>query len=189
LRDFETFEDEKGLISTLLKHGTLRQLSEIVGFFWLLRTDLTDEMKKKVKPLWRELYNVLAPRKDDPTYRVVLADLSKWLSLTEDIDDEILKWLLLSAKCFRADYETTFFVEYLSQHATKSPKEVGKIYLQIIESGIYPQYEVNNIQQTVDTIYNTDRETADRICNLYSAKGIDLLRTIYDKHRKQNPQI
>jgi hypothetical protein len=188
LRDFETIEDEKGLISKLLNDGTLPQLSEIVGFFWLLRSGLTDEMKSKVKPLWRELYQVLAPKKDDPAYRAVIADLSKWLSLVQDIDDEILEWLLLSAKCFRADYETTFFVEYLSQHAAKSPKQVGKIYLQMIQSGIYPQYEVDHIQQTISTIYGSDRDAADRICNLYSARGIDFLRAIYDEHRKKNTQ-
>jgi hypothetical protein len=184
LRDFESLDDKKGLMSKLLNEGTLPQLSEIVGFFWFLRNDLTDEIRSKVKPLWRELYHVLASKKDDPTYREVMAGMAKWLSLIQDIDDETLEWLLLSAKCFRADYETTFFVEYLSQHATKSPKQVGRIYLQMLGSGIYPQYQVDHIQETVRTIYGSDKETADRICNLYSARGIDFLRSIYDEHRK-----
>jgi hypothetical protein len=188
LRGFENLEDETGLVARLLRKANLLQLSEIVGFFWLLRDELTDDMRIKVKPLWRELYHILAAKKDDPAYREVMANTSKWLSLIQDIDGETLEWLMLSAKCFRADYETAFFVEYLAQHSTKWPKEVGKLYLQMLDSGIYPQYQVDHIQETVRTIYAFDKETADRICNAYGAKGIEFLRQIYDQHRKEHQQ-
>jgi hypothetical protein len=183
-RGFESLEDKSSLISKLISDGTLPQLSEIVGYFWMLRSNLTDQMRGQIKPIWKRLYQVLAPRKDDPGCREVIANMARWLSLIERIDDETIEWLLLSAQCFRGDYETAFFVEYLSQHVSKTPKEVGRILLQMLQSGTYPQYKVEHIQETVRTLYLYDRDNADRICNLYGARGIDFLRTIYDEHRR-----
>ncbi|MGA2628550.1 MAG: hypothetical protein ABSF63_15985 [Candidatus Bathyarchaeia archaeon] len=80
--------------------------------------------------------------------------------MIQQIDSESLERLLLAASYFRADCETTFFVEYLSQHASKEPKEVGQLYLQVLRSGIYPQYEAGQIQQTVQAIYEHDKDTA-----------------------------
>lgn len=51
--------------------------------------------------------------------------------------------------------------------------------------GFILQYQVDQVQEKVRMTYDSERETANRICGLYSARGSDFLRPIYNEHRKE----
>jgi hypothetical protein len=178
----------------LIEYKDATQLSEIVNFFWRLRDKLTDKIKVKIKPLWKELFNKIvvpelvtlklgSPQVETSEYQKVISELSKWLSLIDEIDDAILDWLKLSARYIEG-FNTSFFIEYLLQHAHTEPEKVGEIYLEMLNAGVYPDYKKENIKDIVQTLYEKgQKEFADRICNMYGATGYDFLRELYKKYK------
>ena len=103
---------------------------------------------------------------------------------------EVLEWLKLSAKYVRQRFNSAFFVETLREHAPQTPKEVGEIYLEMLNNKIYPDYPPTDIQEIVRILYNQGhKEEADEICNLYAAAGadakviFDFLRPLYEEYQ------
>jgi hypothetical protein len=187
LEGWERLNDDKSLISQLLKRENVAQLLAITGFFWMKKDKPDVRMKAKVKPLWKELFDIVSRNKKDPEYQKIASDLSKWLSLVDHIDGQILKWLKVSARYAEAHFATPFLIEYLLKHAPRTPKKVGEIYLEMLETNVYPDYEKEHIQQIVRILYaKGQKDIANRICNMYGTKGFDFLQMIYEEHRKFN---
>ena len=152
----------------------------------MLRNKLTDKIKAKVKPLWKVLIQQLSKNQEDVECQKTIAELSKWLCLVDEIDEETVEWLKLSAK-YLVEYNTTFFIEYLLQHVENTPDKVGKIYLEMLESDIYPDYKKEQIEEIVRGLYGQQQKTvADKICILYGARGYDFLKEIYEDNRSNN---
>jgi len=184
LEDWEKLEDKESLISQLIENKDINQLSAIVSFFWQLRDRLTDKIKIKVRSLWKALFEVIIQNEDNLKYQELISDLSRWISLIDEIDDEVFKWLKLSAKYVGKNFNTSFFIEYLLKHLPKTPEKVGQIYLEMLNANIYPDYRKENIQEIVRLLYDkNEKEIADRICNLYGARNFDFLKEIYESHR------
>ena len=182
--DFEKIDDNTSLIIKLIENNNDKQLSALVSFFWMLRNKLTDKVKRKVKPIWGVLIQQLFQNMGDVEYQKIIAKLSEWLCLIDEIDEETVEWLKLSAK-YQVYHDTSFFIEYLLEHVEKTPTEVGKIYLEMLNTGIYPMYKTEDILEIVSIIYGQNKkEIADRICNLYLARGYDFLKAIFEKNRE-----
>ena len=188
IEGWEKLDDDKSLITRLIKNGNVNHLSAIVSFFWMQRDKLTDKIKVKVKPLWKTLFYILSENEENTEYQKVIANLSEWLSLIDEMDEQTLEWLKLSAK-YQTDYGASFFIEYLLQHVSKTPAKVGKIYLEMLKAGVYhPTHKEEDIQTIVRILYEyNQKETANRICNLYLAKGFDFLKIIYVDHKNDKP--
>ena len=100
----------------------------------------------------------------------------------DKIDVEVLDWLKLAAKSLKR-HDTTFFVEALRLHASKTPAEVGKLYLGMLADDVYPYHDQTDIKETVRVLYRAGhKQIANRICNLYGEAGFDFLRALYDEH-------
>jgi hypothetical protein len=183
LEEWEKLEDEKSLMRQLINCGNISKLSEIIGFFWTLRDNMTDKIRPKIKPLWKCLFDTLSKKENDLEYQKALSELTRWLSLVDSIDDQILDWLKLSAKYIETNFNSSFLVEYLLAHTDKTPDKVGQIFDAMFSVGIYPQYKKENIEAIVRKLYTLQQnEIADTICNTYMAKGFDFLRPIYEEH-------
>ena len=153
----------------------------------MLRDKLTDKIKAKVKPIWKVLFELSLQNEENPKYQKIISNLSKWLSLIGEIDKQSLEWLKLSAKHSQADFNTSFFIEYLLRHAVKTPAEVGEIYIEMLHEDLYPEYKKEDIQGIVRILYDQGQtKNADIIYNLYSAKGFDFLKAIREDHRNNN---
>jgi len=185
LQGWETLDDENSLLVKLIDKRNTDQLSEIVSFFWMLRDRSIN--KSKIKPLWHVLFKIVSENIDKSEYQNIISDLSKWLSLIDEIDEEIFEWLKLSARYVEINHNTSIFVEYLAKHVEKGPEKVGKLYLEMLDSGIYPDYQDDEIKYIVETLYKKgQKEIADRICNKYGDEGyyFDFLRELYEQYKK-----
>ena len=181
---FETLTDETSLIYRLINSGPQKLLSALIHFFWRKRDDLPEEMKIRVMPTWRALFESLSQKDDIEKYEEVLSRLSGWVALVDKIDAEVLKWLKMSTQHIRGLTDSAFFVEELLPHAAKTPAEVGDIYLGMLMHNVYPYHDQEHIQGIVRVLYNTEhKEVADRICNLYGEAGFDFLRSLYDENQ------
>lgn len=180
----ETLNDKNSLIYQLINSNNPTFLSEVVDFFWREQYDTPDKVKSKVKPAWRALIEVVSSNSSKAEYQEILGSLSGWLELIDKIDEETLEWLKLSAKYVERGFDSASFVEALREHVPQTPREVGMIYLEMLNNGVYPDYPPTDIQETIHILYNQGyKEDADEICNLYAAAGFDFLRSLYEEHQ------
>lgn len=187
IEEWEKLGDETSLIYRLIQHGSVDQLSEVVHFFWTLRDKLTARIKKKVKPVWRALFERLLQTIQNPEYQKIISRLSRWLSLIDEIDDQTLEYLKVSARYAQTNMDAYFFIECLLKHASTEPEKVSEIYLEMLGAGVYPDFKQEDIEELVQILYDQgQKENADKICNMYGKKGFEFLRTIYQKHRTAN---
>ena len=188
LEGWEKLDDDKSLMFQLIKRKNVAQLLAMVSFFWMQRDKLDDRMKAKVKvkvkPLWGKLFEIVSRNERNPEYQKIASDLSRWLSLVDGIDLPTLEWLKLSARYAQTHFATPSLIEYLLKHASTKPAEVGEIYLEMLKSDCYPDYKKEDIQDLIRVLYDQgEKEPANRICNMYGARGLDFLRAIYEEHR------
>ena len=185
IEDSETVDDKTSLIYQLINTDNPKPLSTLVHFFWRQRSNLSPKVKAKVIPTWRTLFETLSQKDDVEKYGEVLSRLSGWVALVDKIDGEILKWLKLSTQHIKGVTDSAFFVEGLLSHTSKTPAEVGEIYLEMLYHDIYPYHDQQHIQEIVRILYSTKhKEIADRICNLYGEAGFDFLRSLYDENQR-----
>ena len=184
IEDDETFKDKTSLIYQLINSDNPKLLSEMVRFFWRQRYNTPDKVKSKVRPAWRTLIKVLSQKNAEAEYQGILGSLSGWLGLIDRIDTEALEWLKLSAKYVERGFESASFVEVLREHVPQTPKEVGVLYLEMLNNEVYPDYAPTNIQETIRILYNQGyKEDANQICNLYAEEGFDFLRSLYEEYQ------
>ena len=190
IEDRETLNDKTSLIYQLINSDNPKLLSEVVHFFWKQQDDTSDKVKSKVRPACRALIEVLAPNSAKAEYQEILSSLGRWLELIDKIDAETLEWLKLSAKYVERGFDSASFAEALRKHASQTPKEVGVIYLEMLNNKIYPEYDPTDIQEIfVFCTIKGIREDADEICDLYAAAGpdakgaSDFLRPLYKEHQ------
>ena len=183
IEDNETLNNGS-LIYQLINNSNPDLLSEMVDFFWRQQYNTPDKVKSKVKLAWRALIEILPPKSAEAEYREILGSLSGWIGLIDRIDAETLKWLKLSAKYVERGFDSASFVEALREHVPQTPREVGMIYLEMLNNKVYPDYAPTDIQETVRILYNQGyKEEADKICNLYAAAGFDFLRSLYGEYQ------
>ena len=184
IEDNEALNDETSLIYQLINSDNSKLLSEVVHFFWRQRYNTPDKVKSKVMPAWRALIEVVSPNSSEAEYQEILGSLSGWLGLVDKIDEETLEWLKLSAKHVERRFNSASFVKTLREHVPQTPKEVGEIYLEMLNNEVYPDYAPTDIQETIRILYNHGyKEDADEICNLYAAAGFDFLRSLYEEYQ------
>ncbi len=185
LQECEKLDDDDSLISKLFKNDKSEQLSEIVSFFLMLPDRPIN--KVKIKPLWKILLELVSQNIDKSEYQIIISDISKWVSLIDEIDDEMFEWLKLSTKYVGINHNTSLFVEYLAKHVDREPEKVGKLYVEMLNAEIYPDYQDEEIKAIVETLYKrAQKDIADRICNRYFEKGYDFkfLRELYEENKK-----
>lgn len=181
LEGWETLEDKTSLMSQLVDGEDTGRLETIVHFFWGLRDDLTENIRFKVKPLWRRLVNTLSARQGARESDKVLSELSNWLSLVDSIDRDILGWVKLSTKYLGTETVPPSLVEYMLRHVSESPDEVGDILLTMLNAGTYPVHRREDIESIVRGLHALNRGAAAlAICNSYMSRGFDFIKGAYE---------
>jgi hypothetical protein len=66
-------------------------------------------VKTKIKPLWKALFELLYQKEENPESQKIISSLSRWLSLVDEIDQQTLEWLKVSARCIEADFNASLF--------------------------------------------------------------------------------
>lgn len=178
---YENLTDNDGLILKLIQKDDPIQLSEIVRFFLMQKKGNYKIAKPKIKPLWKILFDLVSKNPDN--FHEFIDQLSRWLVFFDEIDQELFEWLMFSAKYIKR--LNFFIVKNLLNCIEKSPKEVATIFIDILNNGTYPEYKKEDIIKIVEILYEKgEKESADKICNLYGGNNIHFLRPLYDQHNK-----
>lgn len=183
LHEVEPLSDGS-LLSDLIMNENTNYLLDLVRFAWRLRDKINEKTKTRIKPLWGKIVAFVASSDDESKYREILANLSYWLSLVDEIDENICRWMKTSGKYIDQRTEL-FFVEYLLEHVSKTPQFVAEIFYEIVSTQRYfPRYRKEDIVGIVKKLFEFGQvEKAKRICNLYLESGYLFLREIYDEYK------
>ncbi len=181
----EGINDSRSLISELIKYGKHEQISTVI---WIIlyfnkKSPLNAEMKERVKVLWGHLINRYTTGERDADKQKTLAGLFDWMSLFDEIDDEMYEWLKISAAHVRYGQSGLHFFDYLLKHAVRTPEKVAELIRINSDAGNHFYYKRDKLRQIVDVLYLFgQKETADRICNSYLAAGHDFLWEVYARN-------
>ena len=181
----EDINDSRRLISEVIEYGNPKQISSMIEtiLYFNRQGSLRAEMKEKVKALWGRLISHYATGEIDADKQKILAGLFNWISVFDEIDDEMYEWLGVSAAHVRYGRNGSHFFEYLLKHAVNTPERVAELILIHADAGNHFPYEKKELQQIVDDLYRSgQQERADRICNSYLAAGHDYLMEIYARN-------
>ena len=183
IEEWETLDDETSLIFQLINSDKPDLLYALVHFFWNHREHLSEKEQTQIRLAWRAMFEVFSAKSDLIGYEKVLSHLSGWLDIVDNIDTEVLEWVKLSAKYLNEISDSSFFLTALRKHVSEAPAEVANIYLEILDSGIYPDYDQADIKEILRVIWDTEhKEEARQICNLYAKAGHLFLETFYNEH-------
>lgn len=191
IEDRETLDDKGSLIYQLIHSGNPNLLSGIVYYFSRRAENLSDNVKEKVKPAWRALFEVLSKQSEEKEYQAVLSPLSMWLGLIDKIDEEVLVWIKASIKYIDKvpgdGFSLSHVIEALQRHVLITPEKVGKIYLEIPTREMWFLGQTKNIEveETVRIIYKKGyKNIADKICNRFGKAGVNFLKSVYEEFKR-----
>lgn len=206
LQDIEKIEDENGLFRKIINKWNPFQIKEIIGWLWMQRDSIMKPINEKNKPeemvrkekmrelindFWRWVYENKFKEKEqlNKEDKEILSKLSKLAVFIQKINCENYEWLKLTARYINVDFNTSFFLKYLDNLKDKDKdagRYVGKIFLKILKNST-PDYDEKDIRSIVEYLYISNfKEFADEICNIYSTRGLEFLRDIYEKYKKIN---
>ncbi len=178
---WDDLADADGLLSKLFETDKAEYISELVTFVCTFKDKDEKENRHKIKPLWKAIIKKITPHLEEKEYRTIASNLGKWLSLVDTIDDDVHEWLQISAKNIEENWNSGFFIKYLCKHVKKTPAMAGNLYLKMLNAGTYPNYKKEDIVSIVRTLYElNEKETANKICNLYCSKGFEFLRETFE---------
>jgi hypothetical protein len=181
LENFESLNDGKSLIVQVFNRWNSKQITELIRFLRWYCQNNAQEKRSMVIPLWRTIMATISKDTENMENPPILAELNSWLSLVDELSEEICNWLKLSIKHISS--HEFGFIEQLIRHANSKPKCCGEIFIIMVESGHYFEYQKEDIIKLVSILYEKNEKTnADVICNLYLQVGFDFLNSIYEKH-------
>jgi hypothetical protein len=181
LEGFERLDDDKSLIVQLLNQWNSKQIIEIIRFLRWFGKKGDPEKRPLILPLWGVFMSKISQDPDNADNIAILSELNDWISLVDELSNEICEWLKISAKYIKSyDLE---FIEQLVRHTDLKPKCCSEILIIIIESGHYFEYQKEKIIELVTKFYEKNEKiNADTICNLYLQVGFDFLKPTYEKN-------
>ena len=186
LEDWEKLEEPDSLICLLLKKAHTRYLSEVIHFLWTIKEgEPHKKLKERIKPLWKAFFDLVSKHENERDYQNLISKLNIWLDIVDEIDDDIKKWVKLTAKYVNVGYRDSNLIKYLSKHVDKTPKNVAEIYVEMLNEGTYSDYKKEEIRKIVESLYQKgEKEYADTICNMYGEVGYYFLRDMYEQYNK-----
>ncbi|OGW88458.1 MAG: hypothetical protein A3E74_03315 [Omnitrophica bacterium RIFCSPHIGHO2_12_FULL_44_12] len=178
--------DHRSLFAKILHGWKTEDISDVIGLFWQHRDVKFEKEEERISfcekamGFWRHCFNKI--KGNEETYPEILSDLNQLTVFLDKIDAESKTWLLQSTPYVEKRYHASFFLEYLDALADVSPKEVGEIFVAMLESTI-PIFKEENISSIVQKLYShKQKELANQICDKYGRAGHEFLRPIYEKY-------
>lgn len=169
-------------IFAVIESKDQESILEIIRFMWQVDRKSIEEAQTNIFILWKKIYEVF---KDDDSNssQAIFSTLSKWFVFINTIDNVILPYLKLTAKYTEKNHNSYFIVEELERLVENNPKNVGELYIEMLNNDIFPTYKQEQIQHTVDLLYQlNEKDNALIICNLYKKRGIYFLNEISKKY-------
>lgn len=173
--------EEGSLICEVLKSDNIFNLKHLVSFLSYRDIEKDDDRKKRILDLWKKLYELFANKNDDESkkIRVSLARIQKHFdSLDVNFDNLKTSYQSLAFSDFSFD-----ILEILAKQVDEEAQYVSSLLLETINAEYFFSYKEDVLVTLINKIYSAgEKESADRICIAYLARGIGYLQPVYEKY-------
>lgn len=186
---FNSSKDNETIFE-IIESKDRKAILEMIKFMWQVdRKNIKVEESSKIFILWQKIYGIFKDNSSTDA-QAIFSTLSKWFVFIDDINEEILPYLKLTAKYTEKNYNSYFIIEELERLVRSNPKYVGEIYIEMINNDIFPTYKEEQIQNTIDLLYQLNEdENALIICNFYKKRGIYFLNKVSKKYSDKNQAL
>lgn len=174
-------------IFDIIRSKNQNSILEVISFIWFSYKDEDIEsdnpVLEKINKLWSEIYSSL---KDDQSKysQVIFSNLSKWFVFLDEVEDSLLPQLELTVKNVNQDHNSHYLIEEMNRLVVTSQREIGKLYLSMVENNVFPQYKEDNIKKIIECLFLSyeSKSEALEICNIYKKEGIFFLNELCKKY-------
>ena len=184
LRGEEDLRGENSLMAYILEKWQAPDISSVIDLFWSHReVDFKNGEDQRILAFWEYCYNRIKGKEN--SHQNILSDLNLLAVFLKQIDAKPKEWLVQSAPYVEHRHHAYFFLESLDRLADTNPKEVGEVYMAMLNGNALPLYEESNIQSIVEKLYKA-KETAlaSQICDRYTRAGPEFLKDLYEKYNR-----
>ena len=169
---------DKETLLQIIQEKNLEDNLEIIRFIWHLYRDNPADKLDDIFRLWETIYNLYKDDQSDDMHQV-FSTLSNWFVFVEKTDDTNIAWMKVSAKFTEVNYNSYFLIEQLLRLVEQNAKDVGNVYLEMLNNDVFPTYKEEDIVAIVEKLFEVGEVTQAReICNKYAAEGIYFLNII-----------
>ncbi len=184
LRGEEDLQGENSLMGFILGKWQTQDICSVIDLFWSHReVDFKNGEDRRILALWEYCYGKIKGNEDGN--REVLSNLNLLAVFLKTIDSKSKEWLVQSVPYVEERHHSYFFLESLDKLADVNPKEVGEVYVAMIDGNALPLYEEGNIKSIVEKIYKAkEKSLANQICDRYARSGAEFLKDLYEKYNR-----
>ncbi len=184
IENWEELKDPNSLISKILEDKKEYQIAEVVRFVEMFRENLTEKVKRKIKPLWERIFNIISKNEEKSEFQSIAVELIDWLNLVDKIDEDIFNWLKLSVK-YIDQYNPGWIYRKFYKHINKNPEKIGKLILEMLKHKVPVPYDIEDITKVVESLYSKNQKViADKVCNIYGENEYYFLKKTFKSHNK-----
>lgn len=145
INDFESLEDEHGLLRILINRKKPEELRQLTWFIWTLRNKEDTKLRNKVYDLWPLLMDLVDFSTKEG--RELASNLCHWAAFV-DVLDEKRKAILLSIAPYADElYNSSDLLQSIAYLSNAQPIEANEIWLKLLErsSPDFPEEEIRQI--------------------------------------------
>jgi hypothetical protein len=182
LRGEEELQGENSLMAFILGKWQSQDICCVIDLFLSHReVDFKNGEDKRILAFWEYCYDKIKGSEDGN--REILSDLNLLAVFLKTIDSKSKDWLVQSVPFVEERHHSYFFLESLDKLADVNPKEVGEVFVAMLNGNALPLYEEKNIQSIVEKIYKAkEKALANQICDRYARSGAEFLKDLYEKY-------
>jgi hypothetical protein len=196
------------LFSKMMDKWDHNQISNAINFFWrdeesfrhlekIKRANLqikerTQNFINKITSFWRDVYTKSQTKEElIANDKIVISDLSRLVVYIPKITEENYLWLMFVAKYSHINYNTVYFVQYLSEllrrdRRKESKRAIGKIYIELLNHSV-PTYKKEYILSIIETLFRSKDSEANniarQICDIYvKSNQPEVIAEVGDKY-------
>jgi hypothetical protein len=184
LNGMESLHGE-GLLSGLIVHLKVRELSRLCWYFWTFRSrdDKPSQNASKILEYWLAVSErIRLTGENVPTLQ---SELSKLASFVQQITPEVSKAFLEAAPHAQVRHHGHYLLGNLSRLVGAYPREVSAIFRAAL-TGFLPEYRTEDLVKCISGLYESGEvDNAEWICNTYADRGSQLLSEVYKQWREK----
>lgn len=182
LYDFENVDLESDIVQLLIATNDENIISSFIHFFWSPRIPFENNVVRKIKPFWIEVFKSASKFENEKIDSFILSGCCKWLDSIDKIDKDIFEILLYSVS-YVNQRDRYSVLEALSKHINNTTEEVGLILIELFKKEVNYDMSRGKLIEMVEILYNKGfKEIADKICFFHGEKGFHFLRELYIKY-------
>lgn len=179
LNNDESLDDNESLISKIFNDFNEHDLAEIIVFFWMQRDgDLDTEKKDKVIQFWVKCREIISGKEDQ--HKGLLSKLSRLTTFITELNEMTHPLVAQAAPYVAKDYNTSWFLEYMTKISISSPHATGDILKDSIGQW-GPVFDDRELKVCLETLRDKGAiEQAREICNLKNVRHFRWIKDFYE---------